>query len=318
MSLAKYQGCIYDSILETVGATPLVRLPRLKEKYGITADIMAKCEFFNPLSSVKDRIGLSMIEAAEAAGTITAGKTVLIEATAGNTGIGLAFVAASKGYHLILVMPDAMSVERRKMFKHLGAELVLTPAEIGMAGAIERAHEIAAEHEEAYILRQFSNPENPNIHERTNGVEIWEDTKGAIDIFVSVCGTGGVITGVSRALKTRNPDIKTYAVEPAHSAFLSGDPPQPQGLQGMGNSFMPDILDVSLIDDIIKVDEQACFDMAREAACLEGIPAGISSGASLLGLIEIARRPENHDKTIVTILSSSAERYISTALFESH
>ena len=420
----EFRGRIYDSITETIGATPLVRLARLAKAQGVKADILGKCEFFNPLSSVKDRIGLAMIEAAEAAGKIRPGKTVLVEPTSGNTGIALAFVAAAKGYKLILTMPESMSVERRKMLTLLGAELELTPAAQGMRGAIARAEAllrtfpdafmpqqfdnpanpeihrrttaeeiwkdtdgkvdvvisgvgtggtltgvgevlkarkpgikmIAVEPEDsavlsggppgshriqglgagfipevldtglideivrslpdAFIPQQFQNPANPEIHRRTTAEEIWKDTGGAVDVVVSGVGTGGTLTGVGSVIKPRKPSLKMIAVEPEDSAVLSGGPPGSHRIQGIGAGFIPDILDTSLIDEIIRIGNETAFQTAREAARLEGLAAGISSGAALAAALEIGARPEMAGKTIVVVLPDFAERYLSTPLFD--
>lgn len=314
--MTEFRGKIYDSVIDTIGATPMVRLKRLSEKYGVTADIVAKLEFFNPLGSVKDRIGFAMIDAAEAAGDITPGKTVLIEPTSGNTGIALAFVAAARGYRLILTMPESMSVERRKMLKLLGAELVLTPAEKGMKGAIAKADELKAEYPDSFIPGQFDNPANPAIHERTTAEEIWNDTDGMADILISGVGTGGTLTGVSRVLKERNPGFKTVAVEPAASPVLSGGEPGLHKIQGIGAGFVPSILQTDLIDKIIKVENDDAVKMARDVAKIEGLPVGISSGAALWAAIQVARDPANAEKMIVVIIPSFAERYLSTVLFE--
>jgi cysteine synthase A len=314
--MAEFRGKIYDSVIDTIGATPMVRLKRLSEKYGVTADIVAKLEFFNPLGSVKDRIGFAMIDAAEAAGEITPGKTVLIEPTSGNTGIALAFVAAARGYRLILTMPESMSIERRKMLKLLGAELVLTPAEKGMKGAIARASELQAEYPDSFIPGQFDNPANPAIHERTTAEEIWNDTDGMADILISGVGTGGTLTGVSRVLKSRNPGFKAIAVEPAASPVLSGGEPGLHKIQGIGAGFVPSILQTDLIDKIIKVENDDAVKMARDVAKVEGLPVGISSGAALWAAIQVAKDPANAEKMIVVIIPSFAERYLSTVLFE--
>ena len=314
--MAGFRGKIYDSILETIGATPLVRLPRFCAEYGIKADIVAKLEFFNPLSSVKDRIGAAMVEDAERRGLITPGKTVLVEPTSGNTGIALAFVAAAKGYRLILTMPESMSIERRKMLKLLGAELVLTPADKGMKGAIAKAQELLSEVKGAYTLGQFDNPANPEIHRNTTAMEIWNDTDGKADILISGVGTGGTLTGVSDVLKKKKPSFKTIAVEPSASPVLSGGAPSPHKIQGIGAGFVPSILDVGLIDEIIKVDNDDAFRIAREVAKSEGLPVGISSGAALWAAMQAGLRPENESKMIVVVLASFAERYLSTALFE--
>jgi cysteine synthase len=312
---AEFRGQIYDSILDTIGATPLVRIHRLAEQAGVKADILGKCEFFNPLSSVKDRIGVSMIAAAEAAGRIKPG-TVLVEPTSGNTGIALAFVCAAKGYRLILTMPDSMSVERRKMLLLLGAELELTPAAQGMKGAIAKAEEIAAKLPDAFIPQQFQNPANPEIHRRTTAEEIWKDTDGKVDVIVSGIGTGGTLTGVGSVLKPRKPDLKMIAVEPEDSAVLSGGTPGPHRIQGIGAGFIPEILDTKLIDEVIRIGNDTAFQTAREAARLDGLPVGISSGAALAAGLEIGKRPEMAGKMIVVVLPSFAERYLSTALFE--
>jgi cysteine synthase len=313
---AEYRGHVYDSILDTIGATPLVRVKKLAAKYNLQGEILAKLEFFNPIASVKDRIGFAMIEAAERAGKITPDKTVLIEPTSGNTGIALAFVAASKGYRLILTMPESMSIERRKMLRFYGAELVLTPKEKGMGGAIARAEELIKETPHSFMPSQFTNPANPQIHRETTAEEIWNDTQGGCDILISGVGTGGTLTGCSQVLKARKPAFQTYAVEPFESPVLSGGAPAPHKIQGIGAGFVPEILDVSLIDAIIKVASEDALAMAREVARLEGIPCGISSGAAFVAAIEIAQKPENKGKQIITIIPSFAERYISTALFE--
>src|SRR5271157_2222299 len=312
---AEFRGRIYDSIIETIGATPLVRIHRLAQDAGAKADILGKCEFFNPLASVKDRIGVSMIEAAEAAGRIKPG-TVLVEPTSGNTGIALAFVCAAKGYRLILTMPDSMSLERRKMLKLLGAELELTPAAQGMRGAIAKAEEIVGSLPDAFIPQQFRNPANPEIHRQTTAEEIWNDTAGAVDVVVSGVGTGGTITGVGQVLKQRKPGVVMVAVEPEDSPVLSGGSPGPHKIQGIGAGFVPEILDRDVIDEVITVGNQTAFDTARLTARVEGIPVGISSGAAIAAAIDVGRRPENEGKTIVVIIPSFAERYLSTALFE--
>jgi len=310
---AAFRGRIYDSIIDTIGATPLVRFKRLAE--GTKADIVGKLEFFNPLSSVKDRIGVALIEAAEQAGALKPGGTI-IEPTSGNTGIALAFVAAAKGYKLILTMPESMSLERRKMLQLLGAEIVLTPASKGMTGAVRQAEELAAATPGAIIPQQFKNPANPAIHARTTAEEIWADTDGKIDILVSGVGTGGTITGVGRVLKSRKPGVKIVAVEPEDSPVLSGGAPGPHKIQGIGAGFVPDILDRSVIDEILQIGNETALSTARKAAKLEGIPVGISSGAALAAALELAARPENEGKLIVAIIPSFAERYLSTALFE--
>ena len=311
-----FRGRIYNSVTDLIGATPLVRLPRLSEKYGVQADLLAKLEFFNPLASVKDRIGFAMIDDAEQNGKITPGKTVIVEPTSGNTGIALAFVAASKGYRLILTMPESMSLERRKLLKLLGAELVLTPAEKGMRGAIQKAEEILNDYDDAFMPGQFDNPANPKIHRETTALEIWADTKGEADILISGVGTGGTLTGTSQVLKQKNPDFKTIAVEPANSPVLSGGEHSPHKIQGIGAGFVPAILETDLIDEIIQVSDDDALAMAREAASLEGLPVGISSGAALKAGIEVGKRAENKDKKIIIIIPSFAERYMSTLLFD--
>jgi cysteine synthase A len=309
------RGRIYNSITETIGDTPLVRLDRLASANGARATILAKLEFFNPIASVKDRIGVAMIDALEAAGRITR-DTVLIEPTSGNTGIALAFVAAARGLRLILVMPETMSMERRKMLALLGAELVLTEGAKGMKGAVAKAEELAAANPNAIIPQQFANPANPAIHRRTTAEEIWNDTEGKVDIFVSGVGTGGTITGVGQVLKARKPDVRIVAVEPADSPVLSGGAPGPHKIQGIGAGFVPDILDRSVIDEVVTVTNDQAFARARELARLEGIPTGISAGAAVQAALDLSAREENAGKTIVVIIPSFAERYLSTALFE--
>lgn len=309
------RGRIFQSITETIGDTPLVQLNRLAKAKNVKARILAKLEFFNPIASVKDRIGVSMIDALEKAGHLKP-DTVLVEPTSGNTGIALAFVAAARGYRLILVMPESMSIERRKMLALLGAELVLTPAAQGMRGAVAKAEEIVKELPSAIIPQQFRNPANPEIHRLTTAEEIWNDTKGDIDYFVSGVGTGGTITGVGQVLKPRKPDLKIVAVEPEDSPVLSGGQPGPHKIQGIGAGFVPDVLDRSVIDDIITVGNQTSFDTARLLARIEGIPCGISSGAAVAAALELAARPGMDNKSIVVIVPSFAERYISSALFE--
>jgi len=310
------RGRIYASITDTIGDTPLVRIDRIAKEKGVHAHLLAKLEFFNPISSVKDRIGVSMIDALEAQGKISPGRGILVEPTSGNTGIALAFVAAARGYKLILVMPESMSIERRKMLALLGAELVLTPATLGMKGAIAKANEIVATTPGAMMPQQFENPANPEIHRRTTAEEIWNDTKGEVDIIVSGVGTGGTITGVGQVLKPRKPGLRMVAVEPEDSPVLSGGMPGPHKIQGIGAGFAPAILDRSVIDEIVAVGNQTSFDTARLVARLEGIPVGISSGAAVAAAIDIGRRPENEGKNIVIIIPSFAERYLSTALFE--
>jgi len=312
---ANFRGKIYDSIVDTIGATPLVRLRRLGTELGSSADVVGKCEFFNPLASVKDRIGLAMIQAAEAAGLIGPGST-LIEPTSGNTGIALAFVAAARGYRLILTMPESMSIERRKMLRLLGAETELTPAAEGMKGAIRRAEELVKTTPNAFMPQQFKNPANPEIHRRTTAEEIWADTAGAIDVLVSGVGTGGTLTGVGEVLKARKPSLKIIAVEPEDSPVLSGGVAGPHKIQGIGAGFVPDVLKTGLIDDIVRISNQRAFTVARLAARTEGVACGISSGAALAAAFEIGGRPEYAGKLIVAMLPSFAERYLSTPLFE--
>lgn len=314
--MTEFRRKIYNSITETIGATPLVRVPRISKEEGLVADLVLKLEFFNPLASVKDRIGLAMIEDAERSGKITPGKTVIIEPTSGNTGIALGFVAASKGYKLILTMPESMSIERRKMLALLGAELILTPKELGMKGAIAKAEEIAASTPDSFIPGQFDNPANPEVHRNTTAEEIWADTEGKADILVSGVGTGGTLTGVSQILKQKKPGFKTVAVEPKDSPVLSGGQHSPHKIQGIGAGFVPSILDISLIDEIIQIDNETAFAMAQRVARTEGIPVGISSGAALAAGIQVARNPDNKGKMVIVIIPSFAERYLSTALFE--
>lgn len=309
-------GKIYSNITETVGNTPIVRLDKLAKAHGVGANLLAKLEFFNPTSSVKDRIGVAMVEAMEANGTITPGKTTLVEPTSGNTGIGLALAAAAKGYRLILTMPESMSIERRKMFAILGAEMELTEAAKGMKGAIAKAEELAASIDGAVIPQQFENPANPAIHRKTTGPEIWGDTGGKVDAFVSGIGTGGTITGAGGYLKEQNPKIHIVAVEPSDSPVLSGGAPGPHKIQGIGAGFAPAILDTDVYDEVITVTNDAAFATAREVARREGIPVGISSGAALIAAIKLGQRPEMAGKNIVIILASFAERYLSTALFD--
>ena len=309
------RGRIYDSILETIGDTPLIRLKKLATETDCAADLLGKCEFFNPLSSVKDRIGLAMVLAAERGGRIKPGAT-LVEPTSGNTGIALAFVCAARGYRLILTMPESMSVERRKMLALLGAEIVLTPAPRGMPGAVARAVEVVAETPGAIMLQQFSNPANPEIHRRTTAEEIWRDTHGTVDVIVSGVGTGGTITGCAEVLKPRRPGLHMVAIEPEDSPVLSGGVPGPHKIQGIGAGFIPAVLNVEIIDEVIKIGNETAFAMARQVAKLEGLPVGISSGAALAAAIEVGKRPEMAGKVIVVILPSFAERYLSTPLFE--
>jgi cysteine synthase len=309
------RGRVYDSITETIGDTPLIRLKRLPQQRGLDAEILLKLEFFNPIASVKDRIGVNMIDALEASGAIKPGST-LIEPTSGNTGIALAFVAAARGYRLILVMPETMSIERRKMLAFLGAELVLTPGPMGMKGAVAKAQELRDTTPGAVIPQQFENPANPEIHRLTTAEEIWNDTDGQLDVFISAVGTGGTITGVGQILKPRLPKLRVIAVEPEDSPVLSGGQPGPHKIQGIGAGFVPDVLDRSVIDEVITVGNQTAFDTARQLAKLEGIPGGISTGANVAVALEVAARPEMKGKRIVTVACSFAERYISSALFE--
>jgi len=310
------RGRIYASIAETIGDTPIVRLDKLARVNGVEANLLAKLEFFNPIASVKDRIGVSMIGAMEHAGKIEPGKSVIIEPTSGNTGIALAFVAAAHGYRLILVMPESMSIERRKMLALLGAELVLTPAALGMKGAIQKAEELLSSIPFAVMPQQFENPANPEIHRRTTAEEIWNDTGGTVDIVVSGVGTGGTITGIGQVLKPRKPGLKMIAVEPEESPVLSGGNAGPHKIQGIGAGFVPGVLDRGVIDEVVTVSSQQAIDMARQVARLEGIPAGISSGAAIAAAITVGVRPESEGKNIVIIIPSFAERYLSTALFE--
>ena len=304
---------LFDDITATIGNTPLVRLNRVT--LDVNATIYAKCEFFNPLSSVKDRIGIAMIKAAEAAGTLDR-ETMIVEPTSGNTGIALAFVCAARGYRLTLTMPDSMSLERRKLLRFLGAELVLTPAAEGMTGAIRKAEEIARSHPKAFIPQQFQNPANPEIHRRTTAEEIWNDTDGKVDILVSGVGTGGTITGVADVLKQRKPSFRAVAVEPTASPVLSGGKPGRHSIQGIGAGFIPEILNTKLIDEVVQVHDHDALATARWVGREEGIPCGISSGAAVWAALQIAKRRENAGKLIVVVLPSSTERYLSTALVE--
>ena len=303
----------HSIISSTIGATPLVRLNRINE--GFDAQILAKLEFFNPLGSVKDRIAASMIEAAEVEGRINP-QTLIVEPTSGNTGIALAFICAAKNYRLCLTMPDTMSEERRSLLKHLGAELILTPGAEGMNGAIGQAREILESENKAYMPNQFANPANPRIHRETTAEEIWRDTEGQVDILVAGVGTGGTITGVAQAIKPRKPSFKAIAVEPADSPVLSGGSKGPHKIQGIGAGFIPEVLDQSIIDDVVTVSNEDAFETARRAAKLEGILCGISSGAAIRAAFEVAGRAESAGKTIVVILASTGERYISTELFK--
>jgi cysteine synthase A len=302
----------YKNINSTVGSTPLVRLNKIAN--GLGAQIFAKLEFFNPLGSVKDRIGVSMIEAAEKKGLINP-ETTIVEPTSGNTGIALAFVCAVKRYPLTLTMPDTMSIERRKLLTHLGAKLVLTPGADGMKGAIAKAEKILEETSNTYMPDQFSNPANPEIHRKTTAEEIWHDTGGNVDIFISGVGTGGTITGVSEVIKSRKPSFKAVAVEPADSPILSGGQPGPHKIQGIGAGFVPDVLNTDIVDEIVTVTNEQAFETARKMAALEGILCGISSGAAVWAAMEMARRTENKGKQIVVLLASTGERYLSTDLF---
>jgi len=306
---------IHDHIWQTVGNTPLVRMPRLSAQYGVKADIVLKLEFFNPLSSVKDRLALALIESAEKDGKI--GKdTVIVEPTSGNTGIGLAFICAAKGYHLQLVMPESMSFERRKMLRLMGAELVLTPAEQGMKGAVAKAQEIVASNPNAFMPQQFDNPANADIHRRTTAEEIWNDTDGKADVLIAGVGTGGTLTGVSQVLKQRKPSFKTIAIEPADSPVLSGGAPGPHKIQGIGAGFVPSVLDTTQIDEIITVSNDEAYAMMRTVASSEGIPVGVSSGAAIHAALNIACRDDMAGKMIVVIVPSMAERYLSLPPFK--
>ncbi len=304
---------IFNDITETMGNTPLVRLNRVTQ--GLEATVLAKLEYFNPLGSVKDRIAVSMIEAAEKAGRIKE-DTILIEPTSGNTGIGLAFVCAAKGYRLVLVMPDTMSTERRALLKAMGAELILTPGSDGMGGAIRKAEELVQQDERYLMLQQFKNPANPEIHRRTTAEEIWRDTDGKVDILVAGVGTGGTITGVAEVLKQRKPNFEAIAVEPAASPVLSGGEPGPHKIQGIGAGFVPDVLRVELLDKVITVENEDAMEMARRLAREEGILAGISAGAAAYAALQVASRAENKGKVIVFIVPDTGERYLSTPLFD--
>lgn len=306
---------IYNDITETVGNTPLVRLNRTAQKHGVVAEILLKLEFFNPLSSVKDRIGVAMIDAAMRAGLIKP-DTVLIEPTSGNTGIALAFVAAARGLKLILTMPETMSIERRKLLKILGAKLVLTEGSKGMRGAIEKAEELHAKIPNSLILQQFTNPANPEIHRRTTAEEIWRDTDGRVDILVAGVGTGGTITGVAEVIKARKPGFKAIAVEPARSAVLSGGQPGPHKIQGIGAGFVPAVLNTKIIDEVVRVTEEDAGATAKEVNRLDGVPVGISSGAAIWAGLQVGKRQENAGKQIVVIVPSCCERYLSTWLFD--
>jgi cysteine synthase A len=310
------RGRIFNSITDTIGDTPLVRLARMPKDAGVKADILLKLEFFNPISSVKDRIGVAMIEALEQQKIITPGKSTLVEPTSGNTGIALAFAAAAKGYKLIVVMPESVSIERRKMIALMGAQVILTEAAKGMRGAIAKAQEIVQTTPGAVIPQQFENPANPDIHRRTTAEEIWNDTDGKVDVVISGVGTGGTITGVGQVLKAKKPGVKIIALEPEDSPVLSGGQPGPHPIQGIGAGFVPAILDRKVIDEVITIGNETAFDTARKVARLEGIPVGISSGAAIAGALEVGARPGMEGKMIVAIIPSFAERYLSTALFE--
>ncbi len=309
------RGRIYDSILDTIGGTPLVRLPRLEAEEGLDARLALKLEFFNPLGSVKDRIGLAMVEAAEAEGLISPERSVLVEPTSGNTGIALAFVAAAKGYRLIVTMPEGASIERRRMMRIMDARIELTPTQTGMAGAIARAEQIVAETPGAWMPRQFDNPANPAIHAGATAEEIWADTDGQVDAVVGGVGTGGTLTGIARALKPRRPGMAVIGIEPAESAVLNGDEPGPHGIQGIGPGFRPAVLDLDLLDSVLTVSERHAIAAARRCARTEGIPIGISSGAVLHAMLDLAREPRFAGRLLVGIVPSFAERYLSTALF---
>ncbi len=306
---------VFDHIWQTIGNTPLVRIPKLSAEYGAVADILLKLEFFNPLSSVKDRLAISLIEAAEQEGKITP-DTVIIEPTSGNTGIGLAFICAAKGYKLILTMPESMSYERRKMLRLFGAEIVLTPADKGMNGAIARAKELIATTPNSFMPQQFDNPANPAIHRKTTAEEIWNDTDGTADMLIAGSGTGGTLTGVSEVLKQRKPSFKTVAIEPSESPVLSGGEPGSHKIQGIGPGFVPSILRTDLIDEVFKVSSEDAIAMCRKVARVEGIPVGISSGAAIHAALSIGARSENKGKVIVTIVPSMAERYLSLPAFK--
>jgi cysteine synthase A len=309
------RGRVYDNIWQTIGNTPLVRIPKLSKEYGVKADILLKLEFFNPLSSVKDRLAIALIEAGEASGKINK-DTVIIEPTSGNTGIGLAFICAAKGYRLILAMPESMSYERRKMLRLFGAELVLTPADKGMKGAVARAEELVKEHKNSFMPQQFDNPANPDIHRRTTAEEIWRDTQGKADVLIAGVGTGGTLTGVSEVLKQRQPGFITVAVEPSDSAVLSGKPPGPHKIQGIGAGFVPSVLDTKLIDEIVTVSNDDAYAMMRKCARVEGIPVGVSSGAAITAALSLGAQARMEGKTIVAIIPSMAERYLSLPPFK--
>lgn len=309
------RGHIYDSFADTIGNTPLVRIPRLSAQYGVKADILLKLEFFNPLSSVKDRLALALIEAGESSGKIKKG-TVIVEPTSGNTGIGLAFICASRGYRLILTMPESMSFERRKLLRLFGAELVLTPADQGMTGAIKKAEEITAQTQNSFMPQQFNNPANPEMHRQTTAEEIWRDTDGKADVLIAGVGTGGTLSGISQAMKARKPGFKTIAVEPADSAVLSGGKAGAHKIQGIGAGFIPAILDTKQIDEVITVTNDDAYAMTRKTCLTEGIPAGISSGAAIHAALILGARPDMAGKMIVVIVPSCTERYLSLPVFK--
>jgi len=311
------RGRVYGSVLETIGNTPLVRIGRLAHEAGCQAEVLAKLEFFNPVASVKDRIAVSMLEAMEADGTIGPG-SVIVEPTSGNTGIGLAFACAAKGYRCILTMPDSFSIERRKLIRFLGAELVLTPREKGIGGAIDKAKEIIAQTEKAVMPWQFGHPANPEIHRRTTAEEIWRDTNGVIDAIILGVGTGGTLTGVGGVLKARKPEVRIIAVEPEKSPVLSGGTHSPHMIQGIGAGFVPEVLNKELIDEVLLVSNEEAIETARKLAVLDGIPVGISSGAALACAMRVAKRDEMKGRTVVTVLPDCAERYLSTVLFDGY
>jgi len=311
------RGRVYGSILETIGNTPMVRIGRFAQERGCQAEVLAKLEFFNPIASVKDRIAVSMLEALESDGTLGPG-SVIVEPTSGNTGIGLAFACAAKGYRCVLIMPDSFSIERRRLMRFLGAELVLTPREKGIGGAIEKAKEIIAATEKAIMPWQFGHPANPEIHRRTTAEEIWRDTNGIVDVLVLGVGTGGTLTGVGDVLKARSPNIRIIAVEPENSPVLSGGKHSPHLIQGIGAGFVPEVLDTKLINEVMTVSNDEAIQTARGLATSDGIPAGISSGAALACAIRVAQRPEMKGATVVTVLPDCAERYLSTVLFEGY
>lgn len=311
----KPRGRIYNSLIETVGGTPLVRPSNFLKKEQVAADVLLKLECFNPLASVKDRLATAMVLQAEADGLISPHKSILVEPTSGNTGIGLAFVAAARGYRLIVTMPEKASIERRKMMRFLDAQLELTPGHLGMAGAIARAEEIVETTANAWMPKQFENPVNAVVHEYTTAQEIWQDTAGKVDIVVAGIGTGGTITGIAKGLKKHNPNIEIYGVEPAESAVLNGEEPGPHGIQGIGAGFKPKVLETDLLKQVLMVSENDALATSRKLAGLDGIPVGISSGAALYASLQLAARPENKGKMIVAIAPSFAERYLSTPLF---